>query len=49
MKDVSYTARRFLCIQSDPLWDPNADIDGDGVVNMKDIAVPARHFGEHYP
>ena len=49
MKDVSYVARRFLCLQSDPLWDSNADVNGDGKVDMKDISIPARHFGEQYP
>ena len=49
MRDVSYVARRFLCLQSDPLWDPNADIDGDSRIDMKDIGTVARHFGEHYP
>jgi hypothetical protein len=49
MKDISYVARRFLCLPSDPLWDSNADINGDGKIDMKDIAVPAKHFGEHYP
>jgi hypothetical protein len=49
MRDVSYVARRFLCLPSDPLWDPNADIDGDSRIDMKDISTVARHFGEHYP
>lgn len=49
MKDVSYVARRFLCLPSDPLWDSNADVNGDGKIDMKDISTVARHFGEHYP
>jgi hypothetical protein len=49
MKDVSYVARRFWCVPGDPLWDPIADINADGRIDMKDIVVPARHFAEHYP
>jgi hypothetical protein len=49
MKDVSYVARRFMCLPSDTLWDSAADINGDGKIDMKDISTVARHFGEHYP
>jgi hypothetical protein len=49
MKDVSYVAKRFLCLPSDPLWNSNADVNGDGKIDMKDISIVARHFGEHYP
>lgn len=47
MKDVSYVARRFMCLPSDPLWAPVADIDNNGKIDMKDISTIARHFGEH--
>jgi hypothetical protein len=47
MKDISYVARRFACLPSDPLWDSAADINGDGKIDMKDISTIARHFGEH--
>jgi hypothetical protein len=40
---------RALADPSKKLWDPNADIDGDGKIDMKDIGTAARHFGEHYP
>jgi hypothetical protein len=42
MIDVSYVARRFSVTQTDTLWDPNADIDTDGKINMKDVAVTAK-------
>ncbi|MCJ7770287.1 hypothetical protein MUP37_01785, partial [Candidatus Bathyarchaeota archaeon] len=47
MKDVSYVARRFMCLPGDPLWDPTADINADSKIDMKDISTVARHFGEH--
>ena len=49
MRDIGYVARRFMCTPSDSLWDPNADIDGNGKIDMKDIGTVARHFMEHYP
>jgi hypothetical protein len=44
MKDISYVARRFYCVPGDPLWDPNADFNGDGRINMRDVALPAKNF-----
>ena len=49
MRDISYVSRRFLCLQSDSLWDWRADINGDGKIDMKDISTVARHFQESYP
>lgn len=52
MRDVSYVAKRFGAEppkQVRLLWDPNADINGDGKIDMKDTSICAKHFGEHYP
>lgn len=49
MRDIGYVARRFMCVPGDPLWDSDADINGDRKINMIDIGTVARHFGEHYP
>jgi hypothetical protein len=49
MRDISYAARRFLCQPGDALWNPNADIDDNGKIEMSDIGLIAAHFGEHYP
>ncbi len=46
MIDISYVARRFMCIFGDQLWDSVADIDNNGKIDMKDISSVARHFGE---
>ena len=48
MKDVAYIARRFLLPPTDPLWDPNADLNNDGKVDMKDIGTVAKYFGLTY-
>lgn len=44
---LTYVVRRFSCVSGSPLWDPDADINGDGKINMKDIGIAAKHFGEH--
>jgi hypothetical protein len=45
MKDVSYVARRFMCLPNDPLWDCNADINEDAKIDMKDVSTIAKEFG----
>jgi hypothetical protein len=39
MKDISYVARRFMCLPGEGLWDPGADLNGDGRINMTDIGI----------
>jgi hypothetical protein len=49
MSDIAIVARAFGSKPGSSNWNPNADINGDGIVNMKDIALVARNFGQHYP
>jgi hypothetical protein len=49
MRDIGCAARRFMCKPGDPLWDPNADINNDSIINMWDIGLVARNFGKTYP
>ena|SRR5271157_2809332 len=30
-------------------WNPNADIDGNGVVGLTDLVILALHYAQHYP
>lgn len=30
-------------------WNPNADIDNNGVVGLTDLVILALHYGQHYP
>lgn len=48
MKDIGYVAKRFWCFPSDPLWDPNADFNGDGRIDLRDLALSAKNFGVSY-
>jgi len=52
--DIDISANAFSTRLGDTLWNPHADITGpeqlvsDGRVDMHDISLVARHFGEHY-
>ncbi|MGA2309768.1 MAG: CARDB domain-containing protein [Candidatus Bathyarchaeia archaeon] len=44
--------RLVLSFQSQagqPKWNPNADIDGNGIVDQSDANILAQHYGQHYP
>lgn len=51
--DISISADAFGTRSGDSLWNPHADISGpeqlvsDGKVDMRDISLIARHFGEY--
>jgi hypothetical protein len=32
-----------------PNWNPNADLDNNGVIGLTDLATLAIHYGQHYP
>ena len=52
--DIDISANAFGNRLGDTLWNPHANITGpeppvsDGKVDMRDIGLIARHFGEHY-
>jgi hypothetical protein len=54
IKDISRAAKPFNTVPGDVDWNPHADITGleplvpDGKIDMKDIAIVAKHFGENY-
>jgi len=47
MKDVAYLVSLFNTKPSSPVWKPNADVNNDGVCNMKDIATAVAYFNKH--
>lgn len=54
MKDIGRAAKAFGTVAGNAYWNPHADITGalgdpDGKVDMRDIALTAKHFLEHYP
>lgn len=32
-----------------PNWNPNADVNDDGIVNLADLVIMANHYGQHHP
>jgi parallel beta-helix repeat protein len=53
-RDIGPSARAFGTAPGDTWWNPHADITGpdgipDGKVDMRDISLIAKHFGERYP
>jgi len=42
-------ARAFNSRPSDQNSKPNADINGDGIVDIYDILTLSGHFNQHYP
>jgi hypothetical protein len=49
MFDVGNIGRRFMAKSPSPDYNKNFDINDDGIINMADIALVARHFLEHEP
>lgn len=47
MKDIGYVASYFGADPSKQRWDPNADVNGDNRIDMKDLGIICKHFGEH--
>ena len=47
MRDISYLIQLFNTNPSSPNWKPNADINNDGTVNMRDIQIAIINFNQH--
>jgi parallel beta-helix repeat protein len=51
MKDIAYLIVHFMGKPGNSKWDPNADINDDNVINMKDVAIAVLNFNhrENFP
>jgi len=47
MKDIAYLVSLFNTKPGSRNWNPNADVNDDDVVNMKDIATAVAYFNRH--
>jgi hypothetical protein len=47
VKDIAYIVALSNTKPSSPNWNPNADVNNDGVVNMRDIAIAVAYFNQH--
>jgi hypothetical protein len=47
MRDISYLVRLFNTKPDSPKWNPMADINGDNIINMREITIAVVHFNQH--
>jgi hypothetical protein len=47
IKDVQYLIFQFGTFPASAKWNPNADINGDSKVDMRDIAISVIYFNKH--
>ena len=44
--DIAMVARAYNTTPGDPRWNPDADMDGNEIINIIDISIVARDFGK---
>jgi hypothetical protein len=49
LADLVQVARVFQTHVGESVWDPNADIDCNGIVDSREISIVASHYGESTP
>jgi serine protease AprX len=49
LTDLHLLAAAYGSKPGDPNWNPNADIDNSGTVNLPDLFTLSQHYGQHYP
>jgi len=49
LSDLTLMAAAYHSTPGSPNWNPNADINGEGTVNLTDVCTLAAHYGQHYP
>jgi parallel beta-helix repeat protein len=47
--DASLLVLTYHSRPSDPNWNDNADMDGNGIVGLSDLVILAQHYGQHHP
>ena len=49
--DLSLTAISYFCFEGEPCYNPDADLNCDHIIDMRDIALVGYHYGEQreYP
>ena len=46
MKDIAFLIVHFTGKPGNSKWDPNADVNDDNVINMRDIAIAVHYFNQ---
>ena len=47
MSDINYLVQLFNSRPGSAKWNPNADVNGDGICNMRDINIAIVNFNKH--
>ncbi len=47
MRDVQIIVSAMFSGNGSPNWDPRADLDGNSIVDMRDLAILLLHFGDN--
>ena len=47
LKDIAYLVDKFNTWNGKAGWDPNADVNCDGICNMRDTAIAVANFNQH--
>ena len=46
--DISFIGGKFGLNSSDPEWDPAADLNQDGVINILDLTPAGNNYGREF-
>jgi hypothetical protein len=49
LSDLTIFAQAYGSKPDGANWNPNADIDDNGIVSLADLAILAKHYEQHYP
>jgi hypothetical protein len=49
LADLAILAQAYGSKLGDSNWNPNADIDSNGIVGLSDLVALAQHYGQHHP
>jgi hypothetical protein len=49
LPDLVLLAQAYGSTPGSPRWNPNADLNNNGIVDLTDLVTVAIHYGQHYP
>ena len=49
LSDLRLLAAAYGSKPGDPNWNPNADIDNSGTIDLQDLFILSQNYGQHYP
>jgi hypothetical protein len=49
LPDLAILAQAYRSVLGNSRWNPNVDVNGNGIVSLQDLVILAIHYGQHYP